>query len=55
MEKSFAIPMSRRDFMKLAGLTAVGSVFGGASEQKKAEAGQRGGIPKSERSYASEG
>ena len=32
MEKSFSIPISRRDFMKLAGLTAAGAILEGASE-----------------------
>ncbi|MBR1553336.1 MAG: FAD-dependent oxidoreductase [Schwartzia sp.] len=45
MEKSFSIPMSRRDFMKLAGLTAVGAALGGVSEQKKAEAGAAPPMP----------
>ncbi|MBP3689945.1 MAG: twin-arginine translocation signal domain-containing protein, partial [Schwartzia sp.] len=30
MEKSFSIPISRRSFMKLAGLAAAGAVLGGA-------------------------
>ena len=40
MQSSFSIPMSRRDFMKLAGLSAVGAVMGGTlSKETKAEAG----------------
>ena len=40
MQSSFSIPMSRRDFMKLAGLSAVGVVIGGSvSKETKAEAG----------------
>ena len=45
MEPLFSIPMSRRDFMKLAGLTAVGAALGGASEQTKAEAGAAPPVP----------
>ncbi|SFB08680.1 FAD-dependent oxidoreductase [Selenomonas ruminantium] len=38
MEQSFSIPISRRDFMKLAGLSAAGALLGGALPQGKAEA-----------------
>ena len=38
MEKSFAIPISRRDFMKLAGLTTAGAVLSGSITQNHAEA-----------------
>ncbi len=37
MEKSFSIPISRRSFMKLAGLAAAGAVLGGA-DAPRAEA-----------------
>ena len=36
MEKSFLIPISRRDLLKLAGLTAAGAVIG--SDNKVAAA-----------------
>ena len=38
MERSFSIPISRRDFMKLAGLTTAGAVLGGAISPNQAEA-----------------
>ena len=38
MEKAFAIPISRRDFMKLAGLTAASSLLGIKDDAAKAEA-----------------
>jgi ribulose 1,5-bisphosphate synthetase/thiazole synthase len=38
MEKAFAIPISRRDFMKLAGLTAAGTLLGVQDNVPKAEA-----------------
>ena len=38
MEKSFSIPISRRNFMKLAGLTAAGTILGGTSDTPKAKA-----------------
>lgn len=38
MEKAFAIPISRRDFMKLAGLTAASSLLGIKDDAVKAEA-----------------
>ncbi len=40
MEQSFSIPISRRNFMKLAGLTAAGAILEGASDHipLKAEA-----------------
>ncbi|MBP5200943.1 MAG: FAD-dependent oxidoreductase [Schwartzia sp.] len=38
MEKSFSIPISRRSFMKLAGMTAAGAILGGTSDTPKAEA-----------------
>lgn len=38
MEKSFSIPISRRSFMKMAGLTAAGAILGGTSDTPKAEA-----------------
>ncbi len=38
MEKAFAIPISRRDFMKLAGLTAASSLLGSKDDAAKAEA-----------------
>ncbi len=38
MQQSFTIPMTRRDFMKLAGLTAAGAMLGGGAETPKAMA-----------------
>ena len=38
MEKSFSIPISRRSFMKLVGLTAAGAIIDGTSDIPKAEA-----------------
>ena len=38
MEKAFAIPISRRDFVKLAGLTAASSLLGIKDDAAKAEA-----------------
>ena len=38
MEKSFAIPMTRRNFMKLAGLAAAGTLLGAKDYAAKAEA-----------------
>ncbi|MBR5909086.1 MAG: FAD-dependent oxidoreductase [Schwartzia sp.] len=38
MEKSFSIPMSRRSFMKLAGLAAAGTLLGGGTDGRKAGA-----------------
>lgn len=38
MEKSFSIPISRRDFMKLAGLTTAGAVLSGSITQNHVEA-----------------
>lgn len=37
MEKSFMIPISRRDLLKLAGVTAVGAVLSGKNEVEAAE------------------
>ena len=38
MDKSFSIPISRRSFMKLAGLAAVGTLLGVGADDRKAEA-----------------
>ena len=38
MDKSFSIPMSRRSFMKLAGLAAAGTLLGGGADEGKSEA-----------------
>lgn len=38
MEKSFAIPISRRNFMKLMGLAAAGTVLGFNDNGAKAAA-----------------
>ena len=38
MDKSFSIPISRRSFMKLAGLAAVGTMLGVGADDRKAEA-----------------
>lgn len=38
MDKSFSIPISRRSFMKLAGLAAVGTMMGVGADDRKAEA-----------------
>lgn len=38
MDKSFSIPMSRRSFMKLAGLAAAGTLLGGGADDRKAGA-----------------
>ncbi len=38
MEKTFTIPMSRRSFMKLAGLTVAGSLLGVGANASKADA-----------------
>ena len=37
MERSFTIPISRRDLLKLAGVTAVGAVLSGKHEVEAAE------------------
>ena len=37
MERSFTIPISRRDLLKLAGVTAVGAVLSGKNEVEAAE------------------
>ena len=60
MDKSFSIPISRRSFMKLAGLAAVGTAAGiaaawGLSNGVEANAIRWENIPKNERSYVSEG
>lgn len=38
MEKSFSLPISRRSFMKLAGLAAAGTLLGSGTDDRKAEA-----------------
>ena len=44
MEKMFSIPISRRDFMKFAGLTA-GAILGGTVDNAKVEAAEKSSTP----------
>lgn len=39
--KSFSIPINRRDFMKLAGLTTAGLLLGGAADSPQVEAAEK--------------
>ena len=41
MERSFSIPISRRDLLKLAGVTAAGAVLSGAPKINHAEAAEK--------------
>ena len=43
MAQSFSIPISRRDLLKLAGVTAVGAVLSGSAEATKAAAAEPSG------------
>ena len=42
MEKSFSIPISRRDFMKLMGVGTMGMLVGTEAHSGEAAAGQMG-------------
>ena len=39
--KSFSIPINRRDFMKLAGLTTAGLLLGGSADSPQVEAAEK--------------